>query len=39
MRVLMAMDIIDEIGEEQYSASPSTEALASETWTGGVRFM
>ncbi|KAH6712302.1 O-methyltransferase-domain-containing protein [Leptodontidium sp. MPI-SDFR-AT-0119] len=39
MRVLTAMDIVDETGEEQYSASPTTVALASATWTGAVRFL
>ncbi|KAH7370259.1 S-adenosyl-L-methionine-dependent methyltransferase [Rhexocercosporidium sp. MPI-PUGE-AT-0058] len=38
MRVLAAMDIVDETGEEQYRASPTTEALASVAWTGTVRF-
>ncbi|KAH7303153.1 S-adenosyl-L-methionine-dependent methyltransferase [Rhexocercosporidium sp. MPI-PUGE-AT-0058] len=38
MRVLAAMDMVDEIGEEQYRASPTTETLASVTWTGAVRF-
>ncbi|KAH7412917.1 S-adenosyl-L-methionine-dependent methyltransferase [Cadophora sp. MPI-SDFR-AT-0126] len=39
MRVLVAMDIVDEIGEEKYRSSPTTEALASPTWTGGVRVL
>ncbi len=39
MRVLVAMDIVDEIGEEQYKASPTTEALASPTWTSGTKFL
>ncbi|KAG4437775.1 hypothetical protein IFR05_006760 [Cadophora sp. M221] len=39
MRVLTAIDIVDETGEEQYSASPTTVALASATWTGAVRFL
>ncbi|KAH7348574.1 S-adenosyl-L-methionine-dependent methyltransferase [Rhexocercosporidium sp. MPI-PUGE-AT-0058] len=39
MRVLTVMDIVDETGEEQYSASATTEALASATWTSGVRFI
>ncbi|CZT10293.1 related to O-methyltransferase [Rhynchosporium agropyri] len=38
MRLLIAIDIVDETGEEQYSATPITEALASETWTSAARF-
>jgi hypothetical protein len=39
MRVLTAVGIVDETGEEQYSASPTTATLASATWTGAVRFL
>ncbi|KAI6716085.1 O-methyltransferase [Diplocarpon mali] len=39
MRVLIAMDIVDETGEEQYRCNPSTQCLASPTWTGAVRFL
>ncbi|CZS93310.1 related to O-methyltransferase [Rhynchosporium agropyri] len=39
IRVLAAMDLVDQIGDEQYQANPSTEALASTTWTSGVRFI
>ncbi|EKD12991.1 uncharacterized protein L3040_007074 [Drepanopeziza brunnea f. sp. 'multigermtubi'] len=39
MRVLVAMDIVDEVGEEQYRSNATTEALASPTWTGGTRFL
>ncbi|CZT52833.1 uncharacterized protein RSE6_14214 [Rhynchosporium secalis] len=38
MRLLIAIDVVDEIGEEQYSATPITQALASETWTSAARF-
>ncbi|KUJ10333.1 S-adenosyl-L-methionine-dependent methyltransferase [Mollisia scopiformis] len=39
MRVLVAMDICDEIGEEHYESNPTTEALATPTWSGGMRYL
>ncbi|PBP26646.1 hypothetical protein BUE80_DR002368 [Diplocarpon rosae] len=39
MRVLVAMDLVDETGEEQYQCSPSTQCLALPTWTGATRFI
>lgn len=39
MRVLVAMDMVDEIGEEHYKSSPTTETLANPTWSAGTRYL
>ncbi|KAI9730961.1 MAG: hypothetical protein M1818_008036 [Claussenomyces sp. TS43310] len=39
MRVLIALGICDEVGEEVYLATPVTETLASPGFTGGTRYL
>jgi hypothetical protein len=39
MRVLSAMRLCDEVGEEEYKANPVTEALASPGGDGGTKYM
>lgn len=39
MRVLSAMKLCEEVGDEEYKANPVTEALASPSFDGGTKYM
>ncbi|KAN0103383.1 S-adenosyl-L-methionine-dependent methyltransferase [Hyaloscypha variabilis] len=39
MRVLVALGVVDESGEETYRSNAVTEELASASWTGGTRYL
>jgi hypothetical protein len=39
MRVLVAINVCDEVGEEQYLANDVTETLASPAFMGGTRYL
>jgi len=39
MRVLVALEVVDESGEETYRSNAVTEELASASWTGGTRYL
>jgi len=39
MRVLVALAVVDEVGEEEYKSNPLTEELASPSFTGGTRYV
>jgi hypothetical protein len=39
MRVLVALRVVDEVGEERYKSNPLTEELASPSWTGGTKYV
>jgi hypothetical protein len=39
MRVLVALRLVDEVGEEEYKSNSLTEELSSPSWAGGTRYL